>query len=153
MAKIYLPIGIPGSGKSTLAKKSFSDCTVLESDAIREELYGSAERQTNPGRVFALMRKRTLQALADGKDVVYDATNISRWARGEILKAVPEGTEKIAVFLDIPYSVCVERNAKRERKVPEEAIAKMFRNLEPPEESEGWNKVIYIVHNGEERKQ
>ena len=45
-----------------------------------------------------------------------------------------------------PYEECLERNAWRERKVPEEVIKRMYFNFYIPQYYEGFND-IQIVHN------
>ncbi len=45
-----------------------------------------------------------------------------------------------------PYEECVERNAKRERKVPEEVIKKMYHSFYIPQYYEGFNE-IQIKYN------
>ena len=46
-----------------------------------------------------------------------------------------------AVFFDVPLEVCLDRNARRHRVVPEEALAKMAAKLVPPTTEEGFARV------------
>ena len=87
MAALNIMIGFPGSGKSSYAKKYLltNNSVYLSSDDIRIELYGF-EDQTHNDVVFETMKKRTLNALRDGKDVIYDATNLSKKRRSGIIK-------------------------------------------------------------------
>jgi predicted kinase len=73
-------VGLPGSGKSTYIEKFYSDYCVHSSDAIREELSGDVNNQDINKQVFDTLHKRVKADLAAGKNVVYDATNIS-WKR------------------------------------------------------------------------
>lgn len=138
-------IGLPGCGKSTLANK-FKDTyhkVVLSSDSIREELFGDEDEQMEPERVFATMFHRTVQALEDDFDVIYDATNINRKLRMNTLerlkKAVskPFTAEAVVVYTDI--AEVKRRNASRSRVVPEYVIDNMLKNFELPIYGEGWN--------------
>ena len=79
--KLEILIGLPGSGKSTYCKEkreSNSNSVYLSSDKIREELYGNESIQGNPAEVFTLMQSRAIEALKNGIDVFYDATNLTR---------------------------------------------------------------------------
>lgn len=138
-------IGLPGCGKSTLANK-FKDTyhkVILSSDSIREELFGDEDEQMEPERVFATMFYRTVQALEDDFDVIYDATNINRKLRINTLerlkKAVskPFTAEAVVVYTDI--TEVKRRNASRDRVVPEYVIDNMLKNFELPTYNEGWN--------------
>ena len=86
MATLNIMIGIPGSGKSNYAKKCLltNNSVYLSSDDIRVELYGF-EDQTHNDVVFETMKKRTLNALKEGKDVIYDATNLNKKRRSGII--------------------------------------------------------------------
>jgi predicted kinase len=138
-------IGLPGCGKSTLANKfkEASHTVVLSSDSIREELFGNEDEQMEPERVFATMFYRTIQALENNLDVIYDATNINRKLRINTLdrlkKAVsrPFITEAVVIYTDI--AEVKRRNASRDRVVPEYVIDNMLKNFELPTYNEGWN--------------
>jgi len=49
-----------------------------------------------------------------------------------------------AVFFDVPLEVCRDRNARRNRVVPEDALAKMALKLVPPSAVEGFQRVIVV---------
>lgn len=76
MPMFYMMVGLPGSGKSFTAE-SIPNAVVHSSDAIRAEVLGDENDQTQQDLVFQTLHKRVLQDLVDGKDVVYDATNIN----------------------------------------------------------------------------
>ena len=62
---IYTLCGIPGSGKSyygTKLKDQYN-AVYLSSDEIRENIYGNADIQTNPAKVFMMMDSMTFEAL------------------------------------------------------------------------------------------
>lgn len=81
-------VGIPGSGKTIKAVELAKEhnAILLSSDAIRAELTGDSSDQTVNDKVFELMFKRTVVALAEGKSVVYDATNINYKRRKGLLQ-------------------------------------------------------------------
>lgn len=143
-------IGLPGSGKSTLAQKMANENTViLSSDSIRKELFGSESVQENAEKVFNLMFSRTVKALDEGKDVIYDATNLKKKLRINTLKRLKGAvkTEFIAkaLIIDTDLATAKERNSSRDRVVPEEVLDKMHDNFQLPDYSEGWDQIEIIA--------
>ena len=139
-------IGLAGSGKSTVAKdlaEGRDDTIHISSDAIRHELTGDVNRQDVNTEVFVTMANRTKEALKDGKNVIYDATNISRKKRIGLLQQLPKKTEKVALYVATPYEEVLIRNNSRDRVVPEDAINRMYKNMQIPIYSEGWDKIVY----------
>jgi predicted kinase len=139
--RICLLVGLPGSGKSTwLARLGV---TALSSDATRALLIDDPTNQTIHGRVFATLRYLLRQRLELARPVTYiDATNLTRKDRRQYLKTAElYDAEVEAVFFDTPLEVCMERNAARQRIVPEEAIREMARKLRPPAFDEGFCRI------------
>lgn len=138
-------VGLAGSGKTTLSKKLINgkdNILYLSSDDLRVELYGDVNDQEHNGELFQEMNKRAVQAIKDGKDVVYDATNLSRKKRRGILQQLPKYTNKVAHVLVMPIDNVLYQNSKRERVVPEGAIKRMYNNFQIPVYGEGWDKII-----------
>ena len=74
-------VGLSGSGKSTFSKSIVERVKLIEvfsSDKIREELYGDESIQGKPQKVFNIFHKRIFSALKDGKNCIYDATNLKQ---------------------------------------------------------------------------
>ena len=78
MGNFILVMGLSGSGKSYWISDIVEEgnTIILSSDALRKEFYGDERIQDNPAFIFEQMRIRTLQALKEGKNVAYDATNL-----------------------------------------------------------------------------
>ena len=142
MSKLFTMIGLPGSGKSTFAA-AHPEMKVVSTDAIREELFGNAEDQANPELVFQTAYQRIGNALEDGRDVIFDATNTQRRYRASIFTSFPKAFH-VAVLMDVPVDVCKERNAARSRVVPESVIDFMASKFDAPSYEEGFNKIIII---------
>lgn len=137
-------VGIPGSGKSTFAKTV--KARHISSDAIRKELWGDESCQNNPDLVFKVMHERTLEALQEGHNVVYDATSITRKSRKSILDKLPAHVIKECIIVWAPINVCIERDASRDRTVGEAVIDKMLRRFEAPFYDEGFDFIgVYIT--------
>lgn len=150
MATLNIIIGIPGSGKSNYAKKYLltNNSVYLSSDDIRIELYGF-EDQTHNDVVFETMKKRTLNALKEGKDVIYDATNLSKKRRGGIISEAHKlGAQINAYLCCTPINIILERNITRvERQLPWDKLVQMIQSIEPPMYYEGFDN-IYLIDGG-----
>lgn len=141
--KFIMLVGIPGSGKSTHAKCLARNANAihLSSDAIRGELYGNEATQGNPSEVFEIMHKRTLEALANGNNVIYDATNITRRDRASILSKIPKYVKAECHIVWAPIETCIERDSKRERSVGKDVIDKMLKRFQAPYYDEGFDNI------------
>ena len=136
--------GLVASGKSYKAKELAKDydATIFSSDDLREELFGDVNNQEYNQEVFVELHRRIKECLRGDKSAIMDSTNISykrRLAFLQELKNIP--CEKICVLMATPYEECLRRNAERERKVPEYAIEKMYRQFDPPYWYEGWTEI------------
>jgi len=142
--RIVVLVGLPGSGKSTYLERLGT--VGLASDWIRQLLADDASDQTIHDRVFETLRYLLRQRLALARPVTYiDATNLTpQERRPYIAIGAAFGCEVEALFFDAPPAVCRERNARRARVVPDEALAKMQERLAPPTIAEGFTRVTRI---------
>lgn len=148
--RFLMLIGLPASGKSTVAAglmEDREDVVYLSSDLIRLELFGDESIQQNNGEVFNQMAVRTREALKNGKHVIYDATNISRKKRRGLLQQLPKNVEKIACYISTDYKKVIEQNENRERKVPQHVIDNMYKSMQIPVISEGWDSIVLLHHD------
>ena len=145
--KLILLVGIPGSGKTTFAKnyiEQSANTIHLSSDVIRKELYGDESIQGNPAEVFSLMQKRAVEALNEGHDVLYDATNVTRKDRASIIGICPKFAKIEAHIIWAPIGICIERDAMRERTVGKEVIDKMLKRFQMPYFDENIDEIKII---------
>ena len=135
--------GIPGSGKSSYAENIFGDSyTIVSSDILREELFGDINDMDHNGEVFEAMKKRTINTLQKGKNVVYDATNIVYKRRVALLTELKKiKCNKIIHCMIVPFSICLSRNSNRERTVPYMSLYKMRCQTSIPYFYEGWDMI------------
>jgi len=119
----------------------------LSSDTIRRQLADDETDQTIHARVFQTLRHLLRQRLKIGRPVTYiDATNLTPRERAPYLEIGKSyGCEVEAVFFDLPLEVCRERNARRHRVVPDDALTKMALKLAPPSLAEGFVRVTAIT--------
>ena len=149
--KLIVLVGIPGSGKTTYAKnyiKQNTNTIHLSSDSIRAELYGEESIQGDPAEVFSLMQKRAVEALHNGQNVLYDATNITRKDRSAIIGLCPKFAEIECYIIWAPIETCIERDAARDRTVGKEVIDRMLKRFQAPYYDEGIDKIEIVRPDG-----
>lgn len=137
-------VGLPGSGKSTYTKQlaEETNAIICSSDSIREELCGYENSQDNNDEVFKILHSRIKENLKNGKNVIYDATNINSKRRRAFLselRRIP--CVKKCVIMATPFEVCCNQNESRNRVVPYEVIERMYKNWNTPYWFEGWNEI------------
>lgn len=144
---LFVMVGISGSGKSTYSNKLKTDFSaeLVETDAIRVELIGDAQDQTQNGRVFSVAKDRVAKYLAEGKNVIIDATSLSIKDRKDWVDIGKANSALInAYFVDTPVNVAKQRNSSRLRQVPEWVIDKQASKLHAPTRSEGFDAVSVV---------
>jgi predicted kinase len=143
-SRIVITVGLPGSGKSTYLQ-NLGAC-VLSSDAIRAVLADDPADQSIHGRVFATLRYLLRHRLQIKRPLTFiDATNLTvRERRQWIRMAELYGAQIEAVFFDVPVEVCMDRNRRRNRVVPEDALRKMAAKLVPPSPEEGFSQITVV---------
>jgi predicted kinase len=145
---VVLTIGLPGSGKTTWFKRR--GVTPLSSDLLRTILFDDITEQRYQGLVFSTLRSLLRARLIAKMPWNYvDATNLSPHERRQWIKMAKSfGYEVQAVFFDVPFEVCMERNRRRERVVSDEVMQKMAERLRPPSFKEGFSKITVVRVKG-----
>lgn len=141
---LIVMMGLPGSGKSSKARQikgENGNILILSSDELREELYGDRLDREHHSEVFTELHKRVKKALQEGKDVIYDATNINSKRRMGFLRQLPKGVEKELYFVNLDIYSVYEQDRHREFSVGEEVINRMYKSLQVPYSHEKWDKI------------
>ena len=149
MVEVVFCVGIAASGKTTWAYKQ-EGYVVLDSDAVREELYGDATCQDNPDKVFNLIYKRAKDALRENKSVIFCSTNLTMKYRIHAIRQMKSVRSDIifrAVVFNTPLEICKKQNKMRERQVPDWLFMKQMKTLELPVYNEGYAD-IEVIDNG-----
>lgn len=107
-------VGASGSGKSTFAATHFEPFETLSSDFFRGLVSNDENNQAATPAAFEALEFVAGRRLDAGLLTVIDATNVQPDARRSLISLAREhDVLPIAVVLDVPQSVCIERNAAR----------------------------------------
>ena len=131
---LYLLCGVPGSGKSTWgrAKAAAVNGTYISRDEVRFSLLKDGEEYfSHEDETWAIFTKKIQDAIDAGdENIIVDATHNNEKSRNYLLDILKLGdVNLVAVDFNLPLEVCYAQNAQRtgRARVPEEAIAKMWR--------------------------
>jgi protein phosphatase len=108
-------VGVSGSGKTTFAARHFGPFEVLSSDFCRGLVSDDENDQGATQDAFDVLYYIAGKRLSAGRLTVVDATHVQRDARRKVVElARAHDVLPVAIVLDLPESVCVERNRDRE---------------------------------------
>ena len=114
---LILMAGLPGSGKSTFARRlaATTGVTILESDALRQLLFGGPTHQAAESRaLFSAIFVAAGKLLRDGHSVIIDATNLKRSDRRPAHElASATGAPLVIVETVAPEGVILDRLGRR----------------------------------------
>jgi polynucleotide kinase-phosphatase len=124
-------IGTSGSGKSTFARRNFRPTQVVSSDYCRGLVSDDENDQSASADAFDVLHYIVGKRLAAGRLTVVDATNVQPESRKQLVKlARDHDVLPIAIVLDVPASVCAERNRHRpDRQLPDHVVPRQQREL------------------------
>lgn len=147
MSKIIIMCGLPASRKSTHAKyiSHHENAIILSSDDLRVELYGNVNHQQSNGELFQELYKRAKLNLANGQNVIIDATNISKKKRINFINEFKQ-YQKEVVYISANFASCVMADKYREKSVGYSVLDRMYKQLQIPVKEEGWDKVSYYFN-------
>jgi protein phosphatase len=107
-------IGPSGSGKSSFAAKHFRPTEVLSSDFCRGLVADDENDQSATKEAFEVLHFIASRRLSAGRLTVVDATNVQPEARKPLVALARQyHVIPVAVVLNLPERVCVERNRTR----------------------------------------
>ena len=107
-------VGVSGSGKSSFAAQHFRPTEVLSSDTFRGLVGDDENDQSVTAAAFTALYAVAAERLKLGRLTVVDATNVLPDARRPLLDLAREHhVLPVAIVLDVPEQVCVQRNQAR----------------------------------------
>lgn len=148
----YILVGAPGSGKSTWGQNlARNDANVVRlcPDEFRAKFGWGEGDQSVSAQAFSATRQGMRDALASGKDVLIDATNMYSKTRKDFIHIAKEFNAKtIAVVFEADKNTLMLRNKLRGeaggRNVPEDVIDRMLERYQRPNELE-FDEVQFIT--------
>lgn len=148
--KLIILVGPPGAGKTTYANKYVEEnrnAIHLSSDVIRKDLWGDESIQGDNNEVFSIMQNKAIEALNNGLNVIYDATNMTRKDRSYIISLCPKFAQIEAHIIWAPIETCIKRDSARNRTVGKEVIDRMLKRFQAPYYDEGIDEIKIILPN------
>jgi tRNA uridine 5-carbamoylmethylation protein Kti12 len=138
VSKLIIIRGLPAAGKTTCATQWVAEdrrCRVrVNRDDLRAMIDGGVHVEGVTEERIINAEFTLIQAfLCDGLDVICDDTNLPERTVDQLRdEAKDEGASfEIIDMRDVPLETCIERNAARERQVPEKVIRDMhFKYIE-----------------------
>lgn len=151
MSTVWILVGAPGSGKSTWRAAKVAETptvAVVCPDDNRRTLSGDSNNQAVSYPAFCMAKDQMRNALASGKDVVFDATNMYRKARKDFINlSRGNGAKTVAVVFECSKETLLTRNQKRGslggRNVSETVINNMLGRYQRPDATE-FDEVIFV---------
>ena len=131
-------MGLQGSGKSTFFAREFADKGF---EHISLDMLKTRRKEAE-----------VLQDCIDNnKDCVIDNTNPTKADRSRyIVPGKHSDFRVVGYFLQSKLADCLERNERRERKVPKKGILATFNKIEMPSLQEGFDELNFVcIKNGE----
>ena len=129
--EVILLSGLPGTGKDTWIDQNAPALPTISPDSIRRGI--NAAPTGNQAQVIHLAQERAKELLRDRQPFVWNATNITRELRQELVGLLERyGARVQIVYLETAWETELQRNAARGEKVPQAAIEAMLRKTEPP---------------------
>ena len=148
MGVAVIGMGLPGVGKTTHLRRLAEelDAVYICADDIRAEVNGHPSVQSDPKRIWGIVHKRARKALMQGGNVVIDGTHIKRRDRVASIRACNCAESVTLIWYQAPVQVCIARNLRRKRQVPEAVIRRMSKILrnEAPKPYEGFDELELI---------
>ena len=114
--------------------KASNNTMYISSDELRDEFL---EHRDNHIVIFSEMHKRTLNALEQGRDVIYDSTNLELKYRRDLYDKVKKNNDDvivISVWIHNRVEKAISQSSKRTGRsdVSSELIHQMYQTMELP---------------------
>jgi predicted kinase len=152
-------VGLPASGKSTFVKAFLSSIerpdnwVILSTDNYIEEMASTFGVSYNEAwRMFYKPADKVLwnnleNALKEGKNVLWDQTNLRADGRAEKLAKFPKSYMKTAIVFPIPSDIHKRLASRPGKIIPISVWEDMKSTYTYPQKLEGWDQIIERKNN------
>ena len=97
-ANVILPIGTSGSGKSTFIKSlPQENLVVISPDDMRVEFTGDINNKSKDKEIYIEAANRAIKAVKEGKQVVFDTTNLTKEKRKPFIEAIKKALPNVNI--------------------------------------------------------
>ena len=135
--------GLPGAGKDTWIRENLPDWPVVSLDALREEL--DIDPTDNQGVVQAA-REQARVHLRRREPFVWNATNLSRSTRGQVLRLLLDYHARVrVVYVEAGPQRLFLQNEARENALPPVVLRRLMQRWDVPDRTEA-HQVDYVIH-------
>jgi len=135
--------GLPGAGKDTWIAEHLPGIPVVSLDALRTELREDATG--SQGRVVQAAREMARDNLRNHRDFIWNATNLSRELRGQLIDLFTAYHARIRiVYLETSLDNLFKQNRERINRVPAVAIERMLDRWQIPSPIEAQTVEFWI---------
>jgi predicted kinase len=134
-SEVTVMSGLPGSGKDTWIARYASELPQISLDTIREET--GAEPTGNQGAVVQAAREKARVFLRSGDHFVWNATNLSREIRGQVVDLLTAYDARIKiVYVEASHDLLFAQNQDRNAMLPKAVIERLMDRWEVPNPTE-----------------
>jgi len=158
MKKVIITRGLPGSGKSTWAKSiikaNSNSYKRINNDDLRAMVDCGHYSSANEKFINDLTDLFIMKAIADGKHVIVDNTNLNMKHINRITQLV-KGFAQVEIndsFLQVPVEMCILNDLKRANSVGKDVIMDMYekhvKKTEPITQNPDAPKAIIVDIDG-----
>lgn len=146
--QVVLTFGVSGSGKSTWIEQNLNKHNLISLDSLRTEITGDRSKQTKNSKIVSIAKERLKTYLRSQSKVVWDATNLRRDFRQQIISLSKNyGALITLAIFHCEEAVYWERNQQRRHQIPEAVLRRQLQCMEFPEIDEA-HRIIIIDEKG-----
>lgn len=152
--KLIVLCGLPGMGKTTATQHLRSDPAwmVYSTDDYVEtcaEYYGISYDEAFESHMKAAKKEMNLRletALADGRNILWDQTNLTRKKRAQVLRRIPETYETecwhFPLYAKQMDSWRLRLSQRTGKTIPNTALSIMLERYQSPQLDEGFDSIV-----------
>ncbi len=145
--EVTLLSGLPGMGKDYYIHTLDPEIPIIGLDDIRRKHKWSPTDKSANGRTVQLAKEEARCYLRKGIDFVWNATNITRMMRSQLIDLFTSYGAKVKiVYVEKPFHIWRKQNRERDYPLPESVLDDMLRKLEVPQLTEA-HEVEYLTED------